>query len=75
LSVAANILVRSNYEISNTKEQKRGIQIRRMELFRCGEIAESCGGAEFDKDDEATFSTSPLTAATNNWLALAVALN
>jgi hypothetical protein len=46
-----------------------------MELFRCGEIAESCGEAEFDKDDEDTFSISPLTVATNNWLALPVALN
>jgi hypothetical protein len=75
LSVAANVLVRSTYERFNPRDQERGIQIRRMEIFRCGEIVESCGGAKSDKDGEATFTTSPLTAATNNWLALPVALN
>jgi hypothetical protein len=46
-----------------------------MEIFRCGETVEFCGRAKSAKNNEAKLTTSLLTAATNNWLALPVALN
>ena len=49
--------------------------MRRIEIFRCGEIVEGCGGAKSDKNDEATFKISLLTAPTDIWLAPPVALN
>jgi hypothetical protein len=61
--------------LQDRKDQKRGIQIRRIEIFRCGEIAASRGGAKSDKNDGATFTTSLLTVPPNNKLAPPVALN
>jgi hypothetical protein len=56
------------------KDQKGGIQIRRIEIFCSGEFSTSRGGAQ-SENDIATFTASLLTASTSDWLAPPVALS